>query len=354
MYNTEDQTKNLKSEEDDQYQEMEYSSGTSFLKRRKKLLIIIGSSLLVVILIIVLAVSLSGGGDSPGPGPGPDPPHPIPEVYKFCPYYKESQTSAKFREEWTLTHAKLKPEVGIHANYGEDDIKNTTDNIEAQRLKVRVESLDDHTYRVRIVDADHERWEVPNDFNMKYEDFWISEFQHSPLKDKLTVVNDPFFFELKGNSGNDPIFSTKYKRLRFFDKYIEMQAELQTNRMFGMGERIHDFALTDGVYTLFNKNQYTVETGTPPGHNMFGSHPFYLTQLKNRKFMGVYMLNSNAQDFSIQTTPENNTAVVTHKMIGGVIDMLIFHDEDANSILRRYHTKINPTCLLSGSWISLR
>jgi alpha-glucosidase (family GH31 glycosyl hydrolase) len=66
---------------------------------------------------------------------------------------------------------------------------------------------------------------------------------------------------------------------------------------------------------------------------VYGSHPFYL-QLQNNKFHGVFLLNSNAQEF---VTTENT---LTYRTIGGIMDIYIFLGPTAEEVIQQYHEVI--------------
>ena len=69
---------------------------------------------------------------------------------------------------------------------------------------------------------------------------------------------------------------------------------INSNHIFGLGERLGKFDIPDGTYSLFNRDYSSEETGTPPGNNMYGSHPFYIAHLHNPvEFAGFFFLNSN-------------------------------------------------------------
>jgi len=51
------------------------------------------------------------------------------------------------------------------------------------------------------------------------------------------------------------------------------------------------FNLQPGLnYTLWNTNQYPINNQSAPRHS---SHPFFLAQLSNKKFIGGFMHNIN-------------------------------------------------------------
>ena len=81
-----------------------------------------------------------------------------------------------------------------------------------------------------------------------------------------------------------------------FDSYlnwINVQAQLETGDkftgVFGLGERANkDFFYKDGVYSMWARDQPTPdETGTLPGSNMYGTHPYFMYKHKTNAWVGV-------------------------------------------------------------------
>ena len=64
------------------------------------------------------------------------------------------------------------------------------------------------------------------------------------------------------------------------------------------------------------------------------------------------MRNSNAMLFSFWHTKD--WAFINYKMVGGIIDMYLFHSAEPNYIVRKYHSVIGRPYLVSclGNGIS--
>ena len=75
-------------------------------------------------------------------------------------------------------------------------------------------------------------------------------------------------------------------------------------RYWGLGDRAPpQFFLKRGVYTSYSRDTATpIETGKPPGNNMYGVHPILFTGMSNGKWMAIYMNNVNAQDWALLGT----------------------------------------------------
>jgi len=133
--------------------------------------------------------------------------------------------------------------------------------------------------------------------------------------------------------------------LQYTDKFIAFDELLETNRLFGLGERYAHFALPPGTYTFWNHGIPTPFDDGDGGKQIYGSHPFYVTQMNDKSlFYGVFFKNSNAQDAIIDLTLSKRYRV-THKTIGGIIELFIFYPSTLENILSKYHTLIGKPYL---------
>jgi len=220
-------------------------------------------------------------------------------------------------------------------------IRNTTENDEPVRVRIMATQMDEHLLRIRYTDNLWERWEVP-DYG-SHESHYARTSAHIRSHLGFEVLQKPsgiFEWVFHGkNYDMIPLLTTENCRFQYFDKYIEFEARLQTNYVFGMGQRIESFLLKDDNYSLWNRH-YPYDVGTDPEYGMYGSHPFLLNRLKDGKnFVGLFMRNSNAMTFSLWHTLNNGT-YINYKMIGGIVDLWVFHSADPDYILKKYHTVI--------------
>jgi hypothetical protein len=76
--------------------------------------------------------------------------------------------------------------------------------------------------------------------------------------------------------------------------------------IFGLGERTaSDLPYTDGVYSIWAYDVgQPIETGTTPGNNDYGNHPFYMFRSDFSSWAGVYTNMVSAQDWYIKNDVE--------------------------------------------------
>lgn len=85
--------------------------------------------------------------------------------------------------------------------------------------------------------------------------------------------------------------------------------------VYGLGERVTDFKLGNGNYTLWAKD-YTNNSGN--GMNMYSSQPFYLATDGTGNAFGGFLCNSNAMEVVI------GSQSIEYRTTGGIIDMFVF------------------------------
>ncbi|MDR3549039.1 MAG: glycoside hydrolase family 31 protein, partial [Candidatus Pacebacteria bacterium] len=221
-------------------------------------------------------------------------------------------------------------------------VKNDTRNFEPLMLQAHFTQLDEHLINIKYLDPEWPRWEVP-EFNRQADPYEsVSKQIKLPLGAELIEKDEGSLFAwhlFDKYRAKEAFMTTEHCRLQYYDKYIEFEARIQTNQIYGMGERMDSFILRNDNYSLWNRD-INYEYGKDSETGTYSSHPFFLSRLKNHKeFIGVFMHNSNAMLFSFWNTLGNNT-FINYKMIGGIIDLYVFYAADADYILKKYHSLI--------------
>lgn len=250
----------------------------------------------------------------------------------FYDYIKEPENKYKI---YTSIESN---KTGAWFNLSKDKDKNE----EITHIFFSLELIDTSVIHILMKDLNNSRWEVPELCN----DYLLNYTKGDYKTSNINFTNNPFTLSVKGSQGTEPFISLFNERLRYFDKFIEFDVKLQTNRLFGLGERAAHFALPPGTYTIWNHGAPNpLDDGVIGGKNMYGSHPFYVSQLANQKqFTAVYFKNTNAQDAIIEESSDKKYTV-THRTIGGIIDLYIFYPNSIEHILKKYHTLIGKPYL---------
>ncbi|CAN6177124.1 unnamed protein product [Urochloa humidicola] len=199
------------------------------------------------------------------------------------------------------------------------------------RLSLTASLETDSRLHVRITDADHPRWEVPQDVIPRKSPRNIvhdttagasprSRVLSAATSDlTFTIHGNPFRFTVSRRSTGDTLFDTS-PSLVFKDKYLELTTTLPGSRasLYGLGEHTkRTFRLQrNDTFTLWNADIAASNVDL----NLYGSHPFYLDVRSGNggAAHGVLLLNSNGMDV------EYGGEFLTYKVIGGILDFYFF------------------------------
>ena len=113
----------------------------------------------------------------------------------------------------------------------------------------------------------------------------------------LSIETNPFTFTFTGSADNNNVLVTsKNAHFLMTDKYLQLDLQLPSQHIFGLGERQRQFAIKEGTWTMWASDatpEYDDGTGGKSGQ---GVHPFALVQSKQPGvYFGIYFRNSNAQ-----------------------------------------------------------
>ncbi|XP_052008312.1 sucrase-isomaltase, intestinal-like [Xyrauchen texanus] len=180
--------------------------------------------------------------------------------------------------------------------------------------------------RFKITDANKARYEVPHE-NVKPP----SSPPANPLKYELELIQNPFGLKVWRSSPKKLLFDTTIGPLVFADQYLQLSAKLPSHNIYGLGEHVHQNFLHDTnwkTWPIFTRDAFP-NGGT---HNLYGHYP-YFTCLEDESghSIGVFLMNSNAMDVTIQPAP-----AVTYRTIGGVLDFYILVGDTPEAVVDEF------------------
>ena len=183
-------------------------------------------------------------------------------------------------------------------------------------------------------------WKVTNEIlNEDYFNTIKEDYNKKNLNFEIEYhkTKNVFFFNLYKESGKQKdifySFSTQ-KNFLFSNSYINFESILTSDDIYGFGERIHNFKLDHGIYTIWPVNQKNEYDDGNGGNNLYGHQPIALHKTKFKDlWLGFVFFNSNAQDVQIYKN-ENNKTVLSHKTIGGIIDYYIIVNNSPENVIK--------------------
>jgi len=119
----------------------------------------------------------------------------------------------------------------------------------------------------------------------------------------------------------------------------------------GLAERTsNELFLEDGVYSLWSRDfPNPIENGELPSSNLYGVHPFYMTQASDDTWYGVYTNLAYAQDWWIKNDKIVGKTNITTIATGGILDVSFVFGKNPIDVTVQYH-KIVGIPLLTPMW----
>ncbi len=219
-----------------------------------------------------------------------------------------------------------------------------------KRLKFQASNLANDVTHIKIFDAEKTRYEIPRN-TIEYFEKETSNLNFTKKNlDCLTTVkeNEMFKFPYLKDNGNETLFEMLSEDFLFMNDFIGFSYLLNTNEIFGYGERSTDFRLKSGVYTIWPRDTPNSFDDGKGAKNSYGHQPFFMNRNKKNSYVGFAFLNSNAQDLVVkEKNKENNKTQITQISIGGIIELLILSDESPQGLIRKLHNIIGKPVLPS-------
>lgn len=266
-----------------------------------------------------------------------------------------SSTPTKIGNGYRLISLKETPDGGIGGLLQVKERNNIYGpDIPLLQLYVKHETQD--RLRVRITDADKQRWEVPYNLLPREQAPAMKQTTGRSRKNLITTVQeysgaelifnyiaDPFSFSVKRKSNGQTLFnsssdgSSSFGVMVFKDQYLEISTQLPNDAsLYGLGENTqpHGIKLFPGdPYTLYTTDISAINLNA----DLYGSHPVYM-DLRNVKGQAsahaVLLLNSNGMDVFYRGTS------LTYKIIGGVLDFYFFSGPSPLAVVDQYTSLI--------------
>ena len=240
-------------------------------------------------------------------------------------------------------------------NYHYDWTANNTKELlnPIERLNIQISLECDKYLHIYVTDAINKRWENQFSISESYQEKIKTCSQTKTLKDFGLYISEetsePFYITLINPENNELIFTTENSDFIYSDLFIGFGGFVSTNDIYGFGERFHELNLGDGKYTMWPNDTGGIhEDKGDGGYNAMGIHPLGFHRTSQNTFIGLLFNNINAQDIFIESGYDkwNNTVLLEHRTIGGVIDYYITINDTPDKALISLHDIIGHPMLV--------
>ncbi|XP_004390186.1 sucrase-isomaltase, intestinal-like [Trichechus manatus latirostris] len=116
--------------------------------------------------------------------------------------------------------------------------------------------------------------------------------------------------------------------LIFSNQFIRIKTAIPSSSVYGFGEHEHPsfkHSMNYIKYGMFSRDQ------APAFSNLYGVHPFYMCIENDFNAHGVLLLNSNAQDVTLNPHPS-----IMFQTIGGILDFYMFLGPTPENVVQQY------------------
>lgn len=232
-----------------------------------------------------------------------------------------------------------------------------------EQLNFSLSWVDDSTIRIKIKDANNERWEIPEKKpypRMEEQQINRSNSQKGGTgswgKNNVTFKRDQsskdkFQWSLKranASGKTEDIIDSACGDFLFSELFIQIGFCLPSRHFGGWGERMSSFWLPSGDYSIWPLgNVYSIDNGTK-GRQTYGWQPLiYFKEEALGNFDLLFLRNSNAMDAKVSA--ENKRIAIS--TVGGVLDFYFFlGDQNPETSIKNYHQKMLSGWTLLPFW----
>lgn len=188
----------------------------------------------------------------------------------------------------------------------------------------------DQRLHVIIYDANEQVYQVPESVLPRPKDGGDGTREQSALKFDYTA--EPFAFTVTRD--NETLFDTSASALVFETQYLGLRTWLPEDpSLYGLGEHSDPLRMptTNYTRTLWNRDA----GGAPNGTNLYGSHPVYYDHRGDKGTHGVFLLNSNGMDVTVDQTSQGQQ-YLQYNALGGVFDFYFFTGATPKDVSAQY------------------
>jgi hypothetical protein len=231
-------------------------------------------------------------------------------------------------------------------------------NHDINDLDVQISISGPDMIRMTIRDANAPRYEVP--VPIQWNPSTSSSFP-ARIKFQLTkTTNGQIGFRVQRTNTQSILFDTSFFANGFIydDKFIQLITTIPSRNIYGKCQlkyfnyrfALFDFCTGFGENThptfrhiLNGSQRYAMFAQDQPpqgkNENLYSTHPFYMVIEPDGQAFGVFIFNSNAQDYKFDEF-DDEQAMLTYRTIGGILDVFFFVGPTPEHVIRQYQSVI--------------
>lgn len=207
---------------------------------------------------------------------------------------------------------------------GTVDTKSTYGDL-VSPLQVDIYYETDERFHMKIVDPNHKRFEIPSIVSPKPQLPFVKT-ENPRYTVEHAKEGELFWVKVVADDGQVLFDSTKVP-FEYTNQYLSIGSSIaKTDGIYGLGERVWDFRLPPGTYTMCNLDAY----GTPDLHNLYGTQPVYMQLTEKGRAHMVFLRNGNSMDVVVREDQ------VQYRTIGGIIDLYVMVGGTPSEALQQY------------------
>jgi alpha-glucosidase (family GH31 glycosyl hydrolase) len=132
--------------------------------------------------------------------------------------------------------------------------------------------------------------------------------------------------------------SDNYQYFEAYAYYSDKAAKEGVIATFG--QRSGDLFVKDGVYGMWTKDEAIKYSFNAAEQNMQSVHPFFMAQISDGSWYGVYSNVAAAQEWELVNESKNNRVKIKVNALGGAGDFYFMFGKDPNEVITKYHNLI--------------
>jgi hypothetical protein len=174
-----------------------------------------------------------------------------------------------------------------------------------------------------------EAWEPPSDAVNKP----TADGSQRLSMSKFKLNKKPFSFSIGSTYSDKELFTTEGQTTWMMDRFIQIDFKINSQKLYGLGERNRGFALDQGTWTMWANGQETPYDDGTGFQQTYGVHPFVLIKTnETNQFMGMYFRSSNAQSPIIKFNDDGSTTF-RYITVGGKVEAYFLMQGSAKEII---------------------